>query len=726
MGIFSLIIFSLKISGDNKGYIEAMNLANKKMERIRNMSYDDVGTTPTVGVPGPIPQTEIITKSNEYTVYTDVSFEDDPYDSTAGSTSPDTIWDDYKIVTIKVSWQSNFGQKDVTVFSKVIPRTEEIPSGNGLLKLFIIDANNNPFPGANVKITDTVGGGFVDRISDANGLVVESVVPAEYEVLVTKAGYGTDKTHPITAENPNPSKRHLTATAGNKREESFQIDLLSNLEINTISQGLPNNWQSGDSDTAGTDQTNSRIAFDSAGYVYTVWQDYRVSNKPKIYAQKYNPTSGGQWPNTISPSDQEIANASDTVLPDIKIDSNGNLYAAWHDQAVGNREAYLISLNSSNGSNRWGGEKKINTDGADNYNQEYIRLTLLNQSSNATTTVVWQDNRNTDSDIFIQQYDYINGNPIWTTGHTVSESEIRVIDLVASDGFNQYDGVIQSDSNDNFYVGWTDERDGDLNIYAAKFDRNGNPLWGGSNVRMTTNGGSTNQYMAELAVDSSNNPYITWTDERDGNKNIYLAKYNPVDGSQTWEIKVNSNTNTTDQYSSSFAIDTSDNIYIAWTDEREGNPDIYAQKIDISGTKLWTDDVRVNISLGTSNEYNPSVTIDVSTAPDTPYVTWESNVNGDNDIFISSFEEYGSVTNIPNIDLNVTGTKKIGDNPVIYEYNKDLQTDTNGELDIQVEWDNPGYTITASSSVYELIFCQPTMPIDLLPGVTKEINLYLK
>ena len=44
LGVYKLIDFSIKITGDNKHRMAATVIANQKMELIRNLPYSDVGT----------------------------------------------------------------------------------------------------------------------------------------------------------------------------------------------------------------------------------------------------------------------------------------------------------------------------------------------------------------------------------------------------------------------------------------------------------------------------------------------------------------------------------------------------------------------------------------------------------------------------------------------------------------------------------------------------------
>lgn len=712
-GVYNIINLSLGLASDNKFYVEAMEIANQKMEQVYNLPYNDVGTV--AGSPtGTIPDYETVIREGSFTVHTLVNYVDDPYDSTLAGT--DIIFDDYKIATIEVSWDAKKSAKMITIFSKIIPKTEETSSGNGLLKLLIVDANGNPLPGADIHIENNIFGPAldVDWISDVNGELAYSVPPSfeGFEITVSMPGYGTDRTYSRTVSNPNPSKPHLSVIEGIKTEESFSIDLLSTLQIHTVFGDLPTNWQI-NTDSSGENQTNAKIIIDSAGFIYVVWEDYRQSSSAKIMAQKYNSTGDAQWPNTSSPDDQSISTANGTVVPDILVDSFGNLYIAWYDDSVGNKESYLVKRDSADGSDLWGSEKKINTL-ADSDDQSNPRIAITDNGSYATSTITWQDDRNGDEDIYIQIFD--------SGGSSQLLPEIRANQNTLGDGTNQTNPVIITDSNGNIYTAWADNRDGDLSVYGAKFSSSMVFSW---ENELSNPGISSNQYEADIAIDSNDYIYLVWTDERNTNSDIYMQKFD-VNGSSQWaaDVKINIDGDGSNQTQPALAIDSSDDIYIVWTDERNGDQDIYSGKYASDGSSYWSEDLRININTDPSAQYNPDLTIDPTN--DMPFATWEDDRSGNIDIYATSFELYGILSNAPNEDIVVTGSKQIGDSPIIYEYDIITTTNASGDVNLTVEWDSPGYTLdVASTSAYSLIFSTPSMPIDLMPGTTTEIYLYL-
>ena len=172
------------------------------------------------------------------------------------------------------------------------------------------------------------------------------------------------------------------------------------------------------------------------------------------------------------------------------------------------------------------------------------------------------------------------------------------------------------------------------------------------------------------------------------------------------------------------AIDSSDNIYIAWTDDRNEDTDIYAQKYNSSGTSLWSPDLRVNIDMSGFDQYDVNLVINPTT--NKVFASWTDERNGNADIYVSEFDEYGSPSYISNVPITLVGTKQIGDDPVIYEHDEEYSTDASGTIYITLEWDT-GYTIGLADGYedYSIYFMNESQPFELLPYETKEILLYL-
>jgi prepilin-type N-terminal cleavage/methylation domain-containing protein len=353
IGVYSLIILATRAASLNKMYVIAIELANQKMERIRNLSYDEVGVVS--GIPsGSIPQIETVNRGGTYTVESFVTYYDDPVDGQAGSTTPDTIPTDYKIATVRVSWDSYVGNKDVTVFSKIIPRTVETDQGYGLLKLTVRDSYAQPVPNASVRVVNNVTSPTIDvvNITNAQG---ELYLPAtssseSFEISVTKTDllpathYGQDQTYG-TSTGKNP--RHLTVTQGNMTEEEFQIDRLATLRLRTVSSDLPDNWQA-NTYKSGRDEHTPRSGSDGASSLYAVWQADNATSS-FVYANRFDSAGARQWV-----ADKRIGTSLSETSPDIAVIPGGGAFVVWQDRSIdlkkitlGESENKLVQLANS-------------------------------------------------------------------------------------------------------------------------------------------------------------------------------------------------------------------------------------------------------------------------------------------------------------------------------------------------------------------------------------------
>lgn len=710
VSVYGLIIQSLKLTEENKLKLSATILAEQKIERIRNLPYDSIGTT--AGIPnGSIPDNEVVSNpAGSFSVNTVVLYVDDAFDGVAPA---DLLPTDYKSVRVRVSWTGPFGDRSETVFTKIAPRGMETSPGGGTLVITVFNAVGIPVDLADVVVVNSSVSPAVNITlqTATSGAVVIPGAPESiegYQITVSKAGYSTSSTTARTAANPNPTQTNVTVLNDQKTEVFYQIDLLSTLTIKAISQNLPENYKI-NTDTSGEDQTNPRLALDNSGNVYVVWQDYRQGSAAKIFAQKY---SGGvaQWA-----GDKLIGAANNQILPDILIDESGNgLYIAWSDDDghAGNQDAYLVKLQTSTGNDLWGGSNRIDT-AADNMNQTKPRLAL---APDGDLIVVWQDNRAGNDDIYAIRY---------RNDHATEWSEFKVNSDSGSS--NQTTPVVVGGSDDKTYVAWTDERNGNQDIYAQKLSSTSTKLWAGD-YKLDSSGDSSNQYYVNLAVDGDDNLYAVWTDERNGsdNRDVYAQKVASSSQTKLWGTDLIVNTDglaSTSQYSPAIAIDASDIAYVVWIDERYGNQDIYAQKIDPNANRLWSPDLRVNVNVGTSDQTNPDVTINPATGK--PYASWQDNRNSDMDIYATEFDDYGSATNLANVPITVTGAKKIGEDPIIYKYSRSFTTDSLGTITLaNMEWDT--YTITETSATYSIVMSNPPIPAILDPNTSLLITLYME
>lgn len=702
-GIYQLIIYSLAITSDNQHYVEAIAIANQKMEQIRNMPYDDVGTI--FGSPhGDINDYETIVRNGSYVVHTVIQFFDDPYDGTL-DLDTDDVFTDYKKITINVSWNTKMGVKSIDVFSRVIPPTEENLAGYGLLKLFVVDSNGSAISGATVHIENTEINPpmSVDYTSDSIGKISVPVLPAfqSYKIVVSKNGYSSDETYSISELNPSPIKKNLSVVENRKTEDSFSIDLLSHLNIRVVSADLPNNFKV-NSDSDSDPQTNSSIASDSSGDLYIVWGS--VSTTLGTYIQKYNELGEKQYSSDVLMSSDIYGE------PDITISHNNNIYVSW---CLGSSDydCYYQKINKDSGAKLWVSDKKIE----DLNNSSQLNLKIFASPTSTDFFAVWQDNKDGNYDIYLQKFDEA-GNSLWSNSVRVNSND------ESSNSSDQYDPNIFVDNSDNAYIEWTDTRNSISSIYIQKIDKGGTKLFAGD-VMVNTQS-SDNSYSGDICMDANNNIYVTWIYDSGANKKVFIQKFNDVGVKQTsGDIYVNAEDVIANRYSPSILCANESNVYVSWSDDKNTNKDIYTQKFSPSLEKYWTNELRANINIGTSPQDNSSMC--VSKTSGKIFASWDDDRNGNFDIYFGEIKEYEAITNLNSIPIKLISSNKIGRDPDVFKYNDIYNSSLSGMINLDLSWDDEYSLSVEESSPYHLIMSEPSENIGLDAGQTKDIILYL-
>jgi len=237
VGLFSALQAGLRMLNQSQIITTAQALATERMELIKNLPFDEIGTVAGIP-PGTIPQEETITRGKTtFTVRTRIAYVDDDFDGVAPA---DLLPTDYKQVKIQLIPQnSDIGSGNpVTFITNISPRGVETTVGGGTLSILVFNSLGQPVPSATVTIQKLDAEPFVNitTLTDSFGRVLLPGAPICnecYFVSVTKSSHSTDRTY-TSVEVENPAKPYLTIIEGELTEQSFSIDLLSNLTINAF------------------------------------------------------------------------------------------------------------------------------------------------------------------------------------------------------------------------------------------------------------------------------------------------------------------------------------------------------------------------------------------------------------------------------------------------------------------------------------------------------------
>jgi len=243
LGIFVMlsqaIVFlsgtAYELIGFNRARINAQLLASEKIELLRNLSFDDVGTVGGLP-PGPIAQQEVIIQNGlPYTIRTSVIYIDDVFDDQ----SPDDLTpNDYKRARVEVSWSGvGRGSARIVMATDIVPRGIEQTLGGGTLSILVFDSNGLPVPQADVTIAapTTVPPVNITMQTNDNGrIVLPGAIACSscYRITASKSGYSADRTYGVS-EVANPTKPDLSVLVSLLTETSFVIDRVATITLSS-------------------------------------------------------------------------------------------------------------------------------------------------------------------------------------------------------------------------------------------------------------------------------------------------------------------------------------------------------------------------------------------------------------------------------------------------------------------------------------------------------------
>ena len=322
---------------------------------------------------------------------------------------------------------------------------------------------------------------------------------------------------------------------------------------------------------------------------------------------------------------------SDTIQAkwtSIAIDSSDRLHIAWHDYRNASTTFNVeIYYNTASIGGSWNNETRLT-------NTQDVNMT--NGDSGYSPTIVI-DHRNF---LHVVWYDFHwNGfNPdlaykmattgfSWNTTENIDSDRITFTQL-----YEQPFPSMASDTSNNIHLVWADDSTGNLEIYYKK--KSGlSGLWSAETTLTNESSMSINPC---IVSDSKNNLYVFWSDARDGNQEIYLKKYSS-DSNQWLADQRLTNVSGISNHPSA-ASDSKNNIYLVWDDTRNGNQQIFYKKFD-SQSQSWSSDTA--ISTGSGQSRYPSIAVD---SLGNVHVLWQDNRDGNDEIY---YREQTNATTIP-------------------------------------------------------------------------------
>lgn len=424
------------------------------------------------------------------------------------------------------------------------------------------------------------------------------------------------------------------------------------------------------------DQEYIELISDGSYGVIMVWKDGRLSAAaPDIFAQRFNNMGEAVWPE----DGVAICTANNIQeYPRLAPDGAGGAIIAWTDNRwVSGRDIFAQRIDASgtvqwdaNGvwvgvETGWQFDPRVISDGA------------------GGAIIAWQDRRTsgtTGTDIYVQRINSA-GAAQWATNGVVvcSATGDQITHDIVSDGaggailtwedqrtFSDIyaqridasgnamwtaDGIvvalpsyvanpkIVSDTKHGAIIAWEDNRTY-RDIYAQRIRADGTPLWTADGIAMCPSA-SGYQIEMRLAPDGEGGAIMVLMDNREGSEdhNIYAQK---VDSSGTilWNADgAGVCTAAGDQDWPDVAGDGEGGAIFTWEDERGTDEDVYAQRIAADGTVAWSSG-GIGISLAADIQRQARIIPDGLTGA---YIAWVDERSTSKDIFVSHVNKAGQV-----------------------------------------------------------------------------------
>ena len=351
------------------------------------------------------------------------------------------------------------------------------------------------------------------------------------------------------------------------------------------------------------------------------------------------------------------------VLPKISLTSDGGCYIAWFDTRTGNYNVYLQRLDPA-------GNKIFSTDGL-----------LISDNTSSSSIVDWDMMADNSDNAVIAFSDLRAGGDFKVYAYLISPSGnflwgANGVSLSTAADMQPNPRITQT--SDGYYIIAWPSLSTPSKIAVQKLDAIGNKLYGNDPMYITS--GTAEQYTHPVPIRSDNGNYIIGFEGTTGSfpgltVHLYAQKYSSAGAPQWGSAPVTvTNAGGFPFYEITNVIsDGSNGIVFVWYDDRDMNNlySTFVQRIDVSGSILFTANGVEVSSLSSNHHLNPDVVINPST----------------NEIFAFWIEQNNlqSLAGISGQKFSSTGSKLWGNNGMTF---KAMDSNTDLHMSAQYEGGN--------------------------------------
>jgi hypothetical protein len=384
--------------------------------------------------------------------------------------------------------------------------------------------------------------------------------------------------------------------------------------------------------TAAGAQTRPVVIPDGTGGAFVVWQDER-SGTPQVYAQRLDADGNTLW------ASQGVL-VSSGFYPQKKPvavgDGVGGLFVAWVLELVPEaRAAYGQRLSSAGVP--WWSQGGIPLSPASAFPDELAMISdnRLTITESPGVILAWVDIRSGNSTDIYAQAISSSGAPRWgTDGVLVCNAPGKQLDLVmVTDGT-----AITAATPRGAILAWVDERAGSSGsaIYAQRLNTGGIPQWTANGVAVTSHAASVQAPV--LAHVGPATAIVAWPDGR-ANR-VYSMYAQQVGNAGSWNADGVPLVPQGSLHSSPAAIpDGAGGVIVTWSAPGPTLArDIIAQRLDGTGTPVWPEN-GVVVCDAPGSQQDPVI---VRAATGEAVIAWLDPRDGENDVYAQKLGATGA------------------------------------------------------------------------------------
>lgn len=368
-------------------------------------------------------------------------------------------------------------------------------------------------------------------------------------------------------------------------------------------------------------QIDPQLVPDGEGGMLIVWSDTRFGSQD-IFAQRIDAFGNELWdPNGVP----VCTTAATQSGAEVVLSGPGGAIIAWTDQRNSATTANDIYI------------QKLNPSGVPQWTINGMQLTnaIFNQSGpggmvsdgEGGAILAWSDLRSgVELDIYAQRVNFL-GTPVWTV------NGVPVVDTPETVG----DYHVIANGTGRAIVSWKDFRDGDGEIYVQSLAPNGSPDWPLNGVALSSGARLVGSVFHTIATDDAGGVVAVWVDGRAVDPGVYTMRVRDV-GTRAWVADVPMTLlPVVGNPVPRIVPDGAGGAITSWADYRTAAIDIYAQRVDSTGSVQWpTNGVVVVDTTGTQAFH--------AMTPDGPggaIVVWRDSRGDDDDVYAQRLDSSG-------------------------------------------------------------------------------------